>query len=145
MSEKRMFGIISGLVLLAMIVLSGGCGEKLYDGNRMNCEISTGNHSTNDIRFMVIVSGETRNMFGFLDSTETGYNATSLGCDLELSPDTTIEWEENDKKCSAIVDTAKYIPKKGLIKSFSFLYKGDGKWDVIARSGTDEDSPEVKP
>ena len=135
---------ISGLVLLAMVVVSGGC-DGLLGGNRMNCEISTGNRSTNDIRFMAIVSGETRNMFGFLDSIETGYNKTSIGCDLELAPDTTIEWEENDKKCSAIVDMAKYIPKKRQIKSFSFLYKGNGTWDVIARSGTDDDSPEVKP
>jgi len=115
--EKRSATMMSRFMLLAM----SGCWDGRLDGGRMNCEISTANRATNDIRFMVIVSGETRNLFGFLDSTETGYNATSLGCDLELSTNTTIEWEENDKKCSAIVDMAKYIPKKRLIKSFSFL------------------------
>jgi hypothetical protein len=136
--------LFSGLVLLAMVVVSSGC-DGLFNGQHINCPISTGNRATNDILFVTIVSGTTRNLFGFLDSTETGYNATSLGCDLELVPDTTIEWEENDKKCSAIVDTAKYIPKKRQIKSFSFLYKGNGTWDVIARSDIFDDSPEVKP
>jgi len=56
-----------------------------------------------------------------------------------------IEWEEVHKKYTATVDTAKYIPKRREIKSFSFLYQGNGKWDVIARSGIFNDSPEVKP
>jgi hypothetical protein len=117
----------------------------VFGNNRISCEISTANRSKNDIRFLVIVSAEARNEFGFLDSTEKGYNKTTMGCAFELAPDTTIEWEENDKKCSAIVDTSKYIPKKQEIKSVGFLYKGNGKWDVIARSGTNDDSPEVIP
>ena len=139
MPEKRSATMMSRFMLLAM----SGCWDGRLDGGRMNCEISTANRSTNEILFVTIVAGETKNRFGFLGSMGAG--KTSLGCELELVPDTKIEWEENDKKCSAIVDTAKYIPKKGLIKSFSFLYKGDGKWDVIARSGIFDDSPEVKP
>jgi hypothetical protein len=93
---------------------------------------------------LVIVSGKTRNEFGFLGGSKE-HGATSLGCDIELSPNTTIEWEENDKKCATTVDMSKYIPRKHEIKSFGFIYKGDGKWDVIARSGIFNDSPEVKP
>jgi hypothetical protein len=144
MSEKGLSGIISGLVLLAVVGLSGGCGEKPYDANRMSCEISTANRSKNEIRFVSVITEHTRNEFGFLAGSKKN-GKTSIGCDFELAPDTTIEWEENDKKCSAIVDMAKYIPKKRQIKSFSFLYKGDGTWDVIARSGIFDDSPEVKP
>jgi hypothetical protein len=132
----------SCLSLLVIIFLSSGC-DGLFNGQQMNCPISTANRSTNEILFVNIVSGETKNMFGFLGPMGAG--ATSLGCDFELVPNTTIEWEENDKKCSAIVDTAKYIPKKREIKSFSFLYKGNGTWDVIARSDIFDDSPEVKP
>jgi hypothetical protein len=127
-----------------MSVLLGGC-DGVFQSDFINCPVSTGNRSTNDILFVEIVSGETRNRFGFLDSTEKGFNKTSLGCEVELVPDLKIEWEENDKKCSAIVDMSKYIPKKRNIKSLSFLYQGQGKWDVIARSDIFDDSPEVKP
>ena len=132
----------SYLFLSALIFLSGGC-DGSFNGQQMNCPISIGNRSTNDILFVTIVSGETKNKFGFLGPMGAG--KTSIGCDFELSPNTTIEWEENDKKCSATLDMSKYIPKKSEIRSFSFLYKGNGNWDVIARSGIFDDSPEVKP
>jgi hypothetical protein len=132
----------SCLTFLVMVVLSGGC-DGLFSNNRITCPIDVANRSTNEILFVSVITDNTKNEFGFLASMGSG--KTSLGCELELVPDTTIEWEENDKKCSAIVDTAKYIPKMSEIKSFSFLYKGGGMWEVIARSDIFDDSPEVKP
>lgn len=132
------------IFLLGFFFLLSGC-EGSFGSHNMTCPIHAGNRSANDILFVEIMSGEIKNRFGFLDSTETGYNKTSLGCDIELSSNTTVEWEENHKKCSAIVDTSKYIPKRREIKSFSFLYLGNGRWDVVARSDIFDDSPEVKP
>lgn len=143
MSVSKWLRKCSCFTLLAMVVVSSGC-DGLFSNNHINCPIAVANRSTNEILFVSVITEHTRNEFGFLAGSK-GNGKTSLGCDLELVPDTTIEWEENDKKCSAIVDTAKYIPKKRQIKSFSFLYKGNGTWDVIARSDIFDDSPEVKP
>jgi len=131
------------VAVFAAMLCVGGCDEGPFVDSRMNCEISTASRATNEIRFVSVISEHTRNEFGFLGPMGAG--KTSIGCDFELSPTTTIEWKENDKKCSATLDMSKYIPRKREIRSFSFLYKGNGKWDVIARSGTEEDSPEVKP
>ena len=43
------------------------------------------------------------------------------------------------------VNIRQYESKKSQIQSFTFVYQGGNKWQVIAQSGISEDSPEVKP
>lgn len=141
MSERKITRNLIGLVLFIMVVWSGGC-DGFLKNDCINCPVSTGNRSTNAIRFVGVISGTTTNEFGYLGGSKTN-GKTSLGCEVELVPDLKIEWEEEDKKYTATVNTARYIPKRREIKSFSFLYLGKGKWDVIARSGIFNDSPEI--
>jgi hypothetical protein len=133
---------LSVLLSVSFLQLFGGC-EGSFGSHHITCPIHAANRSTNEILFVSIKTAGTRNEFGFLASM--GFGATSVGCEVELVPDLKIEWEEEDKKYTATVNTARYIPKRREIKSFSFLYLGNGKWDVFARSGTNDDSPEVKP
>jgi len=128
-------------VSVAMIALAGCLEEKT--SSSYTCQIDAGNQSTNDIRFVVVISEDTTNEFGFLDA-EVGH-ATSLFCRFRLSSGTSVTWEENEKQRSETIDTAKYTSQQTIVKSLSFVYLGNGKWRVIARSGTDENSPEVKP
>jgi hypothetical protein len=131
---------ISLLILFTMT----GCVDWFFEKKRMSCPVFAGNRTASALRFVAIISGTTTNEFGYLGGSKTT-GKTSLGCEVELVPDLKIEWEEGNKKYTATVDTAKYIPKWREIKSFSFLYQGNGKWDVYARSDIYDDSPEVKP
>jgi len=133
----------SCLLLSVFIFLFSGC-EGSFGSHHIICPIHAANRSTKEILFVSVITGGPRNEFGFLAGSKTN-GKTSLGCEVQLVPDLKIEWEEEDKKYTATVNTARYIPKRREIKSFSFLYQGKGKWDVIARSGIFDDSPEVKP
>jgi len=131
------------LALSVSFIFFSGC-EGSFGSHHMICPIHAANRSTNEILFVSIKTDNTRNEFGFLAGSKVN-GKTSFGCEVELVSDLRMEWEENHKKCSTAVDLSKYIPKRREIKSFSFLYKGNSKWDVIARSGEFDDSPEVKP
>ena len=131
------------LVSLSVGVITlAGCldGES---SSSHTCQIDVRNQSTNDIRLVTVISECTTNEFGFLASQGTG--ATSLFCQFEFSRRTSVQWTETGQKLNATNDTVKYTSQQKILKSLSFIYQGNGKWKLIARSGTNEDSPEVKP
>jgi len=83
MAARSIARNLSVLLLVSFLNLFSGC-EGSFGSHNLNCPISVGNRATNDILFVAIITAGSKNMFGFLDSTETGYNKTSLGCEVEL-------------------------------------------------------------
>ncbi len=131
----------AGLYCIIAVTVIAGCFRNSYA--EYTGQIGAGNRSTNDIRFVVISSEGTTNEFGFLDS-EVGHK-TTLSCQFRFFKFTVISWEEDGAKRNATIDTANYGSRHAAIKSLGFTYIGNGKWEVVARSGTNEDSPIIKP
>ena len=129
----------------AVVLASASVGCSIVKSERTDIvyQIDAVNRSSRDIRFVVIDPDGAKNQFGFLASGGSG--TTSSFCRFRFSGAFAVAWEEDTVTRKVAVDILKYEKKKGQIKSFGFCYLGNGKWHVIARSGTEDDSPEVKP
>jgi hypothetical protein len=138
---KNPYGVCGWAIMLAL--LSFGCSSTDHMNSVTTCDVKVYNHSSRDIRFVVIDPEGIRHSFGYLASGSPDKFKGKVFSEVRLSKDLAIAWQEEGVRRKALIDIAKY--EKSQIKSFSFIYMGDGKWQVIARSGTDEASPEVKP
>ena len=117
----------------------------LFGCNKEECfyDVSFGNKSSVNIYEAMIVTGVVKSQFGFL--SDGGGVKTALGCGVVFTPDTFIEWEENDKPQRAKIDIMKYEKHKTTIRNFTFYYLGDGKWEIIAYKGEPGNRTVVKP
>ena len=59
--------------------------------------------------------------------------------------DFTIAWEEDGVARSALVNIRQYEKKKKQIKSLSFFYIGDGKWQVVAQDDITRNANVITP
>jgi hypothetical protein len=133
-------------VLLLCIALSfsiAGCvkhGAK-NGGKRIVCQIMAVNNATNDIRFVAVNSGMSRNEFGFLSSMGAG--KVRLFCEFDLCPLAVITWEEDGERRTGNIDMEGYVALVNSIMSLDFVYLGNNEWRVVVRSDTEGDSPEI--
>ena len=125
-------------LLIGFCVLCMGCATQDY--YRL---FNVANRSQTDINFVVIGTSELENSFGYLGSGGSGKG--SSGCLIQMTPEYRVKWKENGLLKESPIDLAPYLGKMDEIKSFSFFYLGNGKWQITARRGNYEDSAIVSP
>jgi len=141
MAMKRMLSIMVGTLLFLLAPI--GCTTVESSKDNYTCQITAGNRSSKDIRFVVIDPDGTKHEFGFLAGGTSGVKGM-LG-QFRFSDAFAVVWDEDGATQKVPINIMKYEKKKRQIKSFAFYYLGDKRWEVIAQSSTDENSPEVKP
>ena len=140
---KNPYGVCGWAIMLAL--LSFGCSSTDHMNSVTTCDVRAYNRSSKDIRFVVIDPNGTKTRIGFLASGAPEKFACMLFSSVRFARDFTVTWQEDNVKRETPIDIMKFDQKRTTIKSFNFIYMGNGEWKVIARSGTDEASPEVKP
>jgi hypothetical protein len=106
-------------------------------------QITMRNASDVDILFVEVGVPGSRNSFGFLGAGGAG--ATASECYIRFVHDFSVQWEEENTVRTKEIDIMLYKPQMAMIESFTFVYRGNDKWDVLAQEGKRADSRIVTP
>lgn len=71
--------------------------------------------------------------FGF--SGTSGNGKTISGYTLSFSDSVSVEWTEDEMVRRSTIDLSPYARKRSQIRSMSFYYLGEDRWEVLARDG----------
>jgi hypothetical protein len=107
------------------------------------CQIRMANRSSQAIRFVTLDPDGRSTDFGFFDVG--GGHATAAACHLSFAHDLAIQWKEDGAIKRSTVNLSPYASRVQDIRSMSFYYLGDGKWQVVAQDGDHLDSKTIDP
>lgn len=126
---------------MSVLLLFIGCAH--VGTGYYSCEITMGNRSMEPIRSVMLDPEGYGTGFGFLGGGAG--SKTAGGCRLRFLKGFVIQWKEAGEIRRSVIDLSIFAARRSDIKSMTFFYVGGDKWQVIARSGNKEDSPEIVP
>jgi hypothetical protein len=110
----------------------------------ISCQVKVGNHSEDDINFVVIDAGGEQCQFGYVGHGGKGTKGAS-GCCIRCIRDFYIEWKESGQVMKAPIDLLRYQAVRQRVRSFSFYYEGEGRWTAVAQDGIGADAKVILP
>ena len=115
------------VAILASIIL-WGCNTAQKQNHQFSIRVL--NHSDVNIGSVVLDPARLALPVGYMGHGKSG---KTVSCSpIRYSHEFSIEWKEEERLQSTVIDIAYLAPRRKSIRLLTFTYKGDGHWDVLA-------------
>jgi hypothetical protein len=137
---KKMIKIICIIIILTACGCKGPESAEPY-----LCQVVVGNRSDKVLSSVVIDPRGISIELGYLGKGHPSRIAGAGFQRVRFADDFDIAWEEDGVAKQEPVRIAQYESKRNQIKSFSFYYQGNGRWDVVAQDDISRDARTIAP